>query len=245
MIGFRFRFRPMRPSNETPFACVPMPCFFLIQSSHARCRFRFRARAHSFDHPSVASSHPSHPSIHRSCRQRYRFGKIDGRTGESDRDATSLRTRPELAGGTRPTDRPTTRLSESVPGFTVSEKKTRRREPTRTDARSAAVSRAAVSRAAVSRAAGAVANDRTDICSRSRPERAVRGRRRSSRRSHTRRRVDRSNERTRRSNRSNRRSEGRARSGDKRVRGTGTRATWTRRSDRRRRRRDTPKGLIW
>ena len=54
-------------------------------------------------HPSVASIHPS---IGRVVNGIVSGRLTDGRTGGRDRDATSLReTRPELAGGTRPTDR--------------------------------------------------------------------------------------------------------------------------------------------
>ena len=113
-----------------------------------------RARAHSFDHPSVASIHPSiHPSIGRVVNGIVSGRLTDGRTGGRDRDgdATSLRTRPELAGGTRPIGTDDASLGERAGIHRFREEDSQ----TRTDANGRAVgggvSRGGVSRGGVSR----------------------------------------------------------------------------------------------
>ena len=127
-----------------------MPCFFLLQSSRARrrFRFRFRARIRSIIHPSHPSVASIHPSIGRVVNGIVSGRLTDGRAGESDRDrdATSLRTRPELAGRTRPIGTDDASLGERAGIHRFREEDSQ----TRTDANGRAVG-GGVSRGGVSR----------------------------------------------------------------------------------------------
>ena len=155
MIGFRFRFRfrPMRPSIETPFASVPMPCFFSSIFPRPASVSVSRARIRSIIHPSHPSVASIHPSIGRVVNGIVSGRLTDGRTGgrDRDRDATCLRTRPELAGRTRPIGTDDASLGERAGIHRFREEDSQ----TRTDANGRAVgggvSRGGVSRGGVSR----------------------------------------------------------------------------------------------
>ena len=214
--SIRFRFRPMRPSIETPFASVPMPCFFSSIIPRPASVSVSRARAHSFDHPSVASIHPS---IHRSCRQRYRFGKIDGRTDGRTRPGPGrdVSSNAPRARRSNATDRDRRRVSRRAcrdspfPRRRLAD--ANRRERTRGRRRCLArrcLARRCLARRCLARRAPSRTIERiyaldldpsapsADVALLGVPTHADAS-------------IDRSNERTRRTNRSNRRLEGRAR----------------------------------